>query len=887
MAKEDLEESADGLNLPDGHIDVVQCINRQFPDEASLTSGVDAYMTKIRAKIAAIDNELADLVRVHSAGEAQAEMHVVASIDAVHALSTRLDALKEAARAACEVTERSIAPAKPYYVAISNVRSTEDALEALVALAEGTDKLELAAQAASLDLVARDPGLFERINNSLALFAELQHGGQPLKGPGVKHVPVLRVRVKRATELLRQAINSEFRLLSETVTRSVASTGSKPTEAEADAVSRLQVACNVANGIGEDTRAEVTGGYIRGRMAAYRNGFDSDTDRLGSIERRTGWLRRELRSNWASLGGELLDRGWGAVFPPSWDVPWKLSFAMMDDIRGWLSTTLDSDAETDVVGLVAALSHAKEFEIELDRRFRRYETTASAESAGRTAGESRSFAGYISKCFSPHMGAYVTQEDESLAITFRSLLAKETWTAVDDEVLKSATELFLAIKKSMHTCAALDVQQSMFSLYKVFQKHLAAYATELVRRVPAVGDEVQAKVATTKEDPAPGRPSLARRIDVACSLITTAEYCSVTVDQLEKLLRETIDEAFAEAVVLEKERDRFVTISASAARSLVANVQFELVVSLSALAETDWSKWEDVGDASDCIADVQRKLAATVPALSAKMNRPHVRFFLERLAASVLPDYVDILYACEAVNSTAAQQLLLDTASLKDHMLRAPALANMPAPPTYAKLVEREIGKGEAMLKVVLTPVDKCVETYQSLIPGGSAGDLQRILEIKGLQRAQAAPLVLEYSRSASPEQGLLQNAVPRGTRFTGGSGHVRAKSHSAVLGVGGIAGEGQANASVRRTNLSTDSINLNGTSQPSESGAGANQGVTAAEAGVESMRALFRGLGHSWGSLNQAGIADRLGQTADRINESFGSTTELVKKRFTKPQGQ
>jgi vacuolar protein sorting-associated protein 53 len=415
----------------------------------------------------------------------------------------------------------------------------------------------------------------------------------------------------------------------------------------------------------------------------------------------------------------------------------------------------------------------------------------------------------------------------------------------------------------------------------VFRKHLSTYATELVRRIPApvpvapsalgpLSAAADVAAAAKASAGSMSRPEFQSRVDTACALISTAEYCAATVEQLEESLREVVEEAFAREVTLAKERERFSTAAAKAVRALVSIVCADLGGSLAAVARTDWAEWSVVGDSSPYVEEVAAKLAALMPVLGGRLSKPHMRFFVERFAADVVSAYSECLYAAGRVNHTAAQQLLLDATALKGHLLSVPALAGAPRPGTFQKYVNREMGKIDAMLKVVLSPTDMSVAAYIALVPDGSAADLQSVLEIKGLLRAEAAPLLLEYTRRVGPQRGLKTPPAPRTTSPPRQEQPPPIVPPRSGVGVGVGVGAG---------------VGAGASSLPAGGGGGGGGGVgagAAAEAGVESVRALFRGISNSWGTqLKDVGIADRLGQTAGRINESLESTTELMKKRF------
>jgi vacuolar protein sorting-associated protein 53 len=888
---DDLDDLSGETDLHAEGFDVATFINKRFPDEGTLVSDVDAFILKLRDAIARIDSQLASKVREHRQSGLALAHSADASLTSLEALTSALDGLSAAAVLAETAAREAVAPARPYSIALENTKTTADALEALVKMSDAVTRLEEAAKSKNLALLTEDPSLFPKIADALDFFKDVLSEDAALSGPGVCRLPDLRARAESASAAVRSTILAEFRLLSDTITLSVGGDSQDPSSATSnkesklsDASDRLRTSCSVAAAMGGDVPGEVIGAHVRSRMLAFRAAFEMEKSGLASIEKRFTWVRRELRSNWPVLAGERSNRGWGIIFPDAWDVAWRLTSACMREISEWVAGTLAAGADRDVVALIGALSKSKEFETELDRRFARALHTRLSRATvfnGKSTPEpalyspkDHGFIGSLSGCFGPYMGTYVTQEDEHLRIIILDLLRAETWTCVDGGVLKSSTELFLTIKKSMRTCAALDCRQPLFSLHKVFRKHLGAYATELVRRIPAPyrAPIVNASSSTSVIGSTAGsmqNTEFTVRVNVACALVATTEYCAVTIGQLEESLRDAVEDAYASEISMGDEQERFSAASANSIRALVSIVCTDLELSLRAICDQSWAEWTVVGDSSRYVDEVASKFATIMPMLASKLAKPHLRFFLERLVAGLIPRYVECLYACQGMSNAGAQQLLLDAAALKGHLLRVPSIAKAQVPSTYVKYVNREMGKGEAMLKVVLSSPDMTVNTYIALIPDGSAVEFQRILDMKGLRRADAASFVLQYTRIVGPQRGLRTNEEQnRADEAPDLASAAPSQSSSAP-----------APPSMTRTAsgpLGAIADAMRNSTEISNSG-------TPAEVGVESVRALFRGLESSWGSIKDAGIADRLGQTAGRINESLESTAEQVKRRFAK----
>lgn len=823
----DISDIAD-LNIPfDASLDISAYINATFPDEASLSKNVDPFLSRLDATLSRLDAQLANLVRDHRSDGAESAKLLEGTLSSVASLQERLISLTDAARMADEEMQRALAPAKPLYTALENTVATAAALEALVGLEHAVEKLETAAGEISLAGVAGDLTVFSSVRDSLALFDNMSE----TSGTGLRKLPELRARAAVAIETLRCSIFSEFKRMSDVVSMA----GSVEPSKLDDAVARLRTACLVAQAMGKDVIAEVIGSFVRGRKLAFRAAFAMDKRGFAGVEKRFAWLRRELRMNWARLGGERIDRGWGVVFPNDWGVAWRVADGIVRELRDWTSATLDAGADRDVAVMVSALSKTKEFESELDQRFNALKRQ-SDEMANLP-----SFAGTISESYGPWMGAYVNQEDEHLRVVLLELLRDEKWVCEDGAVLGSATELFLVIKKSMRTCASLDIRQPLFSLHRVFRKHLGSYASSLVKHLPGVRGNALADSSTPE--------IYATKVQRVCDIINTAEYCSSTIAQLEESLQNTVQEVFAGDIELNAVKESFGAVAARGVQSIVTLLIEDLEIHLRELSTQDWAAWPEVGDTSKYVESISTKLTASAKSLFGQLSKHHFRFLLEKFAAAFIPRYRFHVYKCQELNNFGAQQILLDASAIKALLLGLPASIHAPVPGTYVKFVNRETSKIEAMLKVILAPVDMSVDTYVALVPQGTAEHFQKILEMRGLRRAEAAPLVLDYSRRIGPSQRLRPQTRER-----------------AVFEMPQPVPQSTEGRSVEGS--SAQSIPTRSLAKPS----GQNQNEQGQSATVDSMKSLFGRLGTSF---MDSGISDRLGQ----VSSQFESTTDRLKR--------
>lgn len=185
----------------------------------------------------------------------------------------------------------------------------------------------------------------------------------------------------------------------------------------------------------------------------------------------------------------------------------------------------------------------------------------------------------------------------------------------------------------------------------------------------------------------------------------------------------------------------------------------------------NWGAIENVGDQSEYVDQCSKVLSDAIQTIGPLISSNHFRFFIEKFAgnfcpkcASLLTPAIDALsnpshsrsrlasrlyaniFRCKRFNETGAQQLLLDIHALKTALLQVPSMGSLNAAPTsYTRLVTREIGKAESLLKVILSPSDGLGDTFRALLPEATLSEFRQVLELKGIKKAEQTALAEEF----------------------------------------------------------------------------------------------------------------------------------------------
>lgn len=288
-------------------------------------------------------------------------------------------------------------------------------------------------------------------------------------------------------------------------------------------------------------------------------------------------------------------------------------------------------------------------------------------------------------------------------------------------------------------------------LQQEFQRILTRYANMLTDKLP--------KPSKTGDQYSLGHGDVVA--SMACYVANTAEYCADTVPQLEDMVRDRIDPEFAERVDMEDQQDAFYDTINACVRVIASGLEGRINPYLEGMAKMPWATYGDVGDQSAYVETICTVCQELMPMCKEILSEDYYRSLCDTFAASFLGKYLKAIYKCKRINENGAQQLLLDTSVIKTlfMQLRFMEPSERQAAQTnsdpYTRMVLREIGKIEGLLKLISTPSARLAESFPLLCPDGTAEDLAALMELKGMKRqdqqvAQAALASRSAARSSS-----------------------------------------------------------------------------------------------------------------------------------------
>lgn len=475
--------------------------------------------------------------------------------------------------------------------------------------------------------------------------------------------------------------------------------------------------------------------------------------------------------------------------------------------------------EIDVKLLLFAINKTSQFEDLLGKRFTGCTLSESVKQANKVdkralieasdkeqSGDEKSqtgeeytstspFRNLIGECFKPYLDIYTESIDRNLSDLIEKFL-QVSKTQTIHASLESCAELFIFYKKSLVQCTQLSNGKTLFDLVLVFKKYLREYAIKVLENqipkvsVPSGTSSISSGMSLLKQKDFQNLQSAANQVIhsflkegevprytkeeriLVCKILTTAEYCLETVQQLEEKLKEKIDQSYVENIDLSDEKDVFHRVISHCIQLLVQDIENLCDSSLVVMTKMQWQSISNVGDQSPYVNSIISHFKQTIPVIRDNLatSRKYYTQFCHKFISSFIPKFINNLYKCRPTNSEGVgnimgcEQLLLDTHSLKTVLLELPTIesqVNRKAPASYSKTVIKGMTKAEMIIKIVMTninPYALFIEQYLKLLPENTLAEFHKICEMKGIKRADQAQLIDVYKKMI-PEDANKVNA--------------------------------------------------------------------------------------------------------------------------------
>ncbi|KAM5180914.1 vacuolar protein sorting-associated protein 53 homolog [Mantella aurantiaca] len=786
QAIEQVFPSQDPLDRAD--FNAVEYINTLFPTEQSL-SNIDDVVSKIRLKIRRLDDSIRGVVRGQTNVGQDGRQALEEAQKAIQQLFGKIKDIKDKAEKSEQMVKEITRDIKQLDHAKRHLTTSITTLNHLHMLAGGVDSLEAMTRKRQYGEVAN---LLQGVVNVLEHFQKYM---------GIPQIRQLSERVKAAQTELGQQILADFE-------EAFPSQGSKRPGGPSNV---LRDACLVANVLDVRIKQEIIKKFIRQHLSEYLVLFQENQDVawLDKIDRRYAWIKRQFVD---------YEEKYGRMFPVDWCMTERIAVEFCHITRNDLSKIMRTRAkEIEVKLLLFAIQRTTNFEGLLAKKFSGCTLTDTVvkkpepqapvstnpfldddnmgdESALERDGDldkpkkpkvpENPFHGVISKCFEPHLYVYIESQDKNLgelidrfAADFKAQGPPKSTSEDAGAVLPSCADLFVYYKKCMVQCSQLSTGEPMIALSTIFQKYLREYALKILSgNLPKTSSSSTGLTITSllkEKEGSEVAKFTTEELCLICSILSTAEYCLATTQQLEEKLKEKVDVTLTERINLTSEMDTFSTVISNSIQLLVQDLDSACDPALTAMSKMQWQNVEHVGDQSPYVTSIILHIKQNVPIIRDNLasTRKYFTQFCIKFANSFIPKFINHLFKCKPISMVGAEQLLLDTHSLKTVLLDLPSIGSQvirKAPASYTKIVVKGMTRAEMILKVVMAPHEPSVvfvDNYIKLLADCNTETFQKILEMKGLKRSeQSSMLELFRQRLPTPPSGSENNSVAQQT---------------------------------------------------------------------------------------------------------------------------
>ena len=369
--------------------------------------------------------------------------------------------------------------------------------------------------------------------------------------------------------------------------------------------------------------------------------------------------------------------------------------------------------------------------------------------------------GVASAAFDKHMKPYILLEEQNMDEQLKESASDKTVdTRGELPVYTSSTALFLYIKNSITRCTVLTKGKTLFLLYRTFQSTLRKYAKILAGKYPLTLSGATAAIiggltggANTVYRIAPGEEK------TVCYVIDTCEYCSETVEALQDLIADKIEQKYKSKIDMSGEQEAFQDVTAKGIRVLVSGLIHRTEPAFKSLSGINWSSIDVVGEESKYVRSMHSAIQPFVVSVKGLLPNSYFRSFCDQFATTFTNSFYAAITKCKRISESGTQQLLLDVYNLKTLLLRIPVLeppeknqtsigsssAASIAPAMYTKMVTKQFARIETMLKLIGTPPELLIDVFKVQWNSGSAFDLQTIMNLKGMKRNEQAAMLEKF----------------------------------------------------------------------------------------------------------------------------------------------
>lgn len=737
-------------SFEDPDFDVIDCINKQFPNEQSLAT-IEDHIFRINEKIRQHDEEISSAVRGQTIIEQDGREELDKATSIITELMHRIYDMKNQAKKSEQTVNEITCDIKQLDNAKRNLTSAVTMLNNLHILVESVEKLK---EIYNKNEYRQAASILAGIQDVMKQFSDYKH---------IPQIDHLSSEISKLCASITDRINFDFKRLFEVPS-------AKHSMSKED-IKLIAEACLVVTLLGDEVRENLIKWFLELQLTEYCALFKDtqlQVSSLNNVDKRYSWLKKHLLE---------FEEKYSFLFPPPWQMSERMAIEFCRITKESLHRMMTNyPNEVKLDSLIFAMTKTTAFENLLAKRF-------IGDNVNRdNSHKDNPFDGLISSCFESFFNVFIeAQENAIQKLLDQSIEEHQKLVKVAGQgtavVFQSSNTLFQQYKSSLVQCVQLTTKAALLDLHDVFKRYLRDYAYKVLQlhlKGPSSSSNIQISKSSYDSSNSSNKmfsvatygaaglfQSLMRddgrnKIDLCqiCSAILTADYCLETSQQLERKLKERIESSLITKIDLKAEFDIFSDLINACIQLLIQDIESGCEIGFTSMVKTQWSSVDTPVGHSPFVDDITNSLQTQFPIIRGylKDGRKYFVQLCNKFITLFTHKYITNLFRCKLLSQGGAEQLLLDTHTLKKFLINLPCYKSeiKTAPANYAKAAIKGMSKAEMVLKVVLVPhdaVDGFIESYFKLLPESNAVEFQRILEVKGVKRNETSQLLEAYNK--------------------------------------------------------------------------------------------------------------------------------------------
>ncbi|GME85490.1 unnamed protein product [Ambrosiozyma monospora] len=305
-------------------------------------------------------------------------------------------------------------------------------------------------------------------------------------------------------------------------------------------------------------------------------------------------------------------------------------------------------------------------------------------------------------------------------------------------VLESSADLFRMYRNMLTQLSKLSNGAPLIKLARTFGKYLDSYESQVLKSLLPDNKTLLSGTISEQDE----------AIDIICLVLNTADYCSITIGQLEERMISLLnDEKLVPKINFEKQTNLYLNEISKCMGLMYLKIENDLQLAWREMSNFNWKTLKDITGESRYLHSIKGVLKDNCQLIIGKFNRPlYIRNFIDKLIEIILNDLMINMVKLRPITGIMAEQLLLDLQTLKSFFLELPEQATLGSPTNletmkatfaknYKKFVSTKVDKIDKLLKILMTPMkpsDAFVINYFKIIGDRSFANFVKVLKLKG-----------------------------------------------------------------------------------------------------------------------------------------------------------